>query len=378
MLAGKVSHTYFSSSNIYQHLLPFLDKLKITDTQLSEQSPEMLLLAIKAAMDDPIHNMVVSQNIVTPGNKIQSLAKSCYETLRQERKLLLEMSTDIVAAIGNILQETSFSDLKSRESMWSLVLEILQDQKWYFAWSDLVGKCEYQNKSVFSGFFRFIVFDIMTSIIKFANNQRKSSNEQALDLRFSKEEEEIVYYVSGYIVYSLIKRYTRLSAANTKHKGYRDIFQLLGSLRTENSDLAGNSLSEYAKKWTQIQSRGGLIEVNDDMFLFIKRIECVVRGILNVKLIIAYKNEDLREVIERKVLENSAINQLWESLARHLVNEQLKIVLKDQIIRKWVDIRANAFVTTYVQITKLKMRKEKRESTLSRASEPSLRKTLSK
>ena len=112
------------------------------------------------------------------------------------------------------------------------------------------------------------------------------------------------------------------------------------------------------------------------MFVFVKRIEYAVRSILNINLISLYKGEDLRELIENKLLDNDSVNQIWDSITRYLPNEQLKVVLFQEIIRKWIDIRANSFVNTYVQILKRKIKNEGRKISISGASEPALRQTL--
>ena len=156
-----------------------------------------------------------------------------------------------------------------------------------------------------------------------------------MELTLTKEEEEeVLYYGSGHIVFSLFNKYTRLLVNNAKHTDYSDVLQFLSSLRTEHSNIKANSFHNYVKKWTEIQSRGGLIQVNDSMFVFVKRIEYAVRSILNINLISVYKGEDLRELIENELLDNDSANQIWDSITRYLPNEQLKVVLFQEIIRK--------------------------------------------
>ena len=57
--------------------------------------------------------------------------------------------------------------------------------------------------------------------------------------------------------------------------------------------MKANSFHNYIKKWTEIQSRGGLTQVNDSIFVFVKRIEYAVRSVLNINLISVYKDENL-------------------------------------------------------------------------------------
>ena len=94
------------------------------------------------------------------------------------------------------------------------------------------------------------------------------------------------------------------------------------------------------------------------MFLFVKRIEYAVRSILNINLISVYKDEDLQELIKKKLVDSDSKNQIWYSITRSLPNQHLKVVLFQGIIGKWIDIRINSFVNTYVQILKRKIKNE--------------------
>ena len=60
--------------------------------------------------------------------------------------------------------------------------------------------------------------DIATAIIKFENESSRNFIDKLLDLTLTKEEEEVLYYVSGYMVFSLVKKYTRLLVNNAKHR----------------------------------------------------------------------------------------------------------------------------------------------------------------
>ena len=77
------------------------------------------------------------------------------------------------------------------------------------------------------------------------------------------------------------------------------------------------------------------------MFVFLKRIEYAVCSILNINLVSVDESEDLRELVEKKLLDTDSVNQIWHSITKYLPNKQLKVVLFQEIIRKWIDIRAN-------------------------------------
>ena len=63
------------------------------------------------------------------------------------------------------------------------------------------------------------------------------------------------------------------------------------------------------------------------------------------------------------------------SVARHIPNESLKEILQKQFMKKWIDLRARAFVKSYIQIVK-RFNNRSNPQKLSKKAEPALRKTL--
>ena len=61
-----------------------------------------------------------------------------------------------------------------------------------------------------------------------------------------------------------------------------------------------------------------------------------------------------------KLSENNLIGCYWEKLTKSVGNEDLKEKLKVKIVIKWIDIRVNAFIKTWIQIIR---RKESRSGT---------------
>ena len=64
--------------------------------------------------------------------------------------------------------------------------------------------------------------------------------------------------------------------------------------------IAIESFLDYTRKWTELVNKGGLIEVNNYLFIFIRRTETYVQKILNLELLKNYKGEELRKSSGRK------------------------------------------------------------------------------
>ena len=60
------------------------------------------------------------------------------------------------------------------------------------------------------------------------------------------------------------------------------------------------SFLDYTRKWAELVNKGGLIEVNNYLFIFIRRTETYVQKILNLELLKNYKGEELRKSSGRK------------------------------------------------------------------------------
>ena len=61
------------------------------------------------------------------------------------------------------------------------------------------------------------------------------------------------------------------------------------------------------------------------MFEFTKQLELAVRSVLNTKFICKYSGQDLRDVIERKIM------KAWNVLSRSITNETLTNSAKSKI-----------------------------------------------
>ena len=151
--------------------------------------------------------------------------------------------------------------------------------------------------------------------------------------------------------------------------------QLLGTFMKCQISKVHNFL-DFTHRWVEQVNRGGLVEVKDEFYLFIRSIENSVRKTLNISLIQRYEGEDLRDVLRNEILQNNLVEKYWQSLVHYLPSEQLANTLKLQIVEKWIDIRARSFVSCYVQLLKRRIASSKIKNVISTRTEPAMRKTL--
>ena len=213
-------------------------------------------------------------------------------------------------------------------------------------------------------------------------NETNKKDDKNIDTTLTSEEQETVSYVAGYLVFSLLKKYQKLRKVN-KHCVEADtVITFLNSLRcAHEKHFQCYTFLEFTRKWIDLINRGGLVKVNDDMFIFVRCVENCVRQTRNIKLIKKYQGEDLRDIIQKELQNSPFISYGWDSLSRLIPNRQLAEVLRNQLIVKWIDIRARSFVDSYVQRVKRTLAKRKADGAaskvaLSKKGEQSMRKTL--
>nr|XP_047141466.1 uncharacterized protein LOC124816352 [Hydra vulgaris] len=172
-------------------------------------------------------------------------------------------------------------------------------------------------------------------------------NEKELDLKLTLEEEKTLRYVAGFIPFSFRKRYSNISNTNLR----KAVLDLVKSWESQSDNKSLNkTFLDYTRDWTIKINRGGLFLVNDDFYIFIRRLENVARTVLNLNLIVKYKGEDLRDVIMKKFQTSSLIDFSWESLTKNAKSQHLKSLLKDIILRKWMSIRIRSFVKSWIRV----------------------------
>ena len=205
--------------------------------------------------------------------------------------------------------------------------------------------------------------------MKFRNSLLESNDEAQVPMdnqTLESDEEESLRYVAGYILYSL-KNSIKSSDSYFK----KAVSEIIGIWGGKKGSGCSNSITflEYTQYWVEKVNRGGLIYVTDDFYKFIRKIEDTIQEVLNMKLIVAYAGENLRNVLLEKLKGKKNLNEDWDLLTSRLANKDLSEKIKVKIFKTWINIRANSFVKAWLSIN--------RASSYSKVGQLSLRKSLS-
>ena len=106
--------------------------------------------------------------------------------------------------------------------------------------------------------------------------------------------------------------------------------------------------------------------------MFIKEVEILRRDYLNTELIRLCQEEDLRTALMNTFDESENLDIACSSLTHYVENFELKDFLKKQVLKKWLNIRGNAFVRAWVDIAKTKQFQREKKKAGGKKSENSL------
>ena len=177
-------------------------------------------------------------------------------------------------------------------------------------WKQLIKDLNFTfKKSAVILLFQFVMDKFLKHGLKFRNSLLESKDETQVPMDnqiLESDEEESLRYVAGYILYSL-KNSIKSSDPYLK-KAVSGINGIWGGKK----DIGCNSsipFLEYTQYWLEQVNLGWLIYVTYDFYKFIRKIEYTIRQVLNMKLIVAYAGENLRNVLLEKLKEKKNLNE---------------------------------------------------------------------
>lgn len=344
----------------------------LTENELEKSRAELFFSTLRKIADDPINSIVVG-SIITPGNKLVEIA-NILTTMQTDVKLV-EFAKFAVSVIFELISSVNITSTAAKDKMWKGVNTfIISENELKNDLISFLNDTVELNCDTKQLFFCEFVMLLIEQLILLCSEKTTKNIEDPIQ-KLTPEEEQIVCYISGFIVFSLKTKYKRLIKSPQAEIVAVAALQFLKSLELKNS-IKGDSFKEYVHAWVNLKSRGGLVKVNDGMFRFTCVIENIVRQTLTIGFIRNYKGEDLRDILYKKLLKDPIVAYGWENLSRKISNEHLKYILKRQIMKKWIDLRAKSYVNAYVQLLKHQITSTSKNTKPLQTGEPALRKTL--
>ena len=274
--------------------------------------------------------------VVTPGNKVQELAVSI-----MSRKVDLKTFSEILFDEMYKVIEISTSKTTGREYQCSLLHLLTLTATFGKQWRKTIIKTGIScGLCCIDMLYTFIIKKVFLKCLYWKKEtEQVGLEEDDLNLNLSPHEAKVLRHVARFLSFSIKSLYETRNDATSKV-----IVTILNSWRlSNNADEREQAYLEFSNAWVDRIDRGGLFLVNDDFYVFVKRIEDVVRKVFNKNLINSYQGEDLRDTLMRRFEASPIMDSTWATLTRHVEDKKAKTILKEIILRKWIDIRARAF-----------------------------------
>ena len=332
--------------------------------------------ALLTIINDKVNNLKIGDK-KTFGNRVQNMANFLHSHKESEDYKVISFNTtqriyQLMSKRKNLVADKELQTLTRELHLFSL------DQTYHETFRTIIDdiKC-----NEFQSLFHSLCVNVMTELMKIEN---KRVCEPYAETKLSSEEQQVLRYTAGYIIFSLRRKYIKLfkSIVAPTREAADAVLEFIDTVSHKHDpELSAETFLEFTQKWIELKNRGGLVETSDEFFIFIRRVEGVVKGILTINFLRRYKNEDMRDILMDSLNRSTGVTKAWDNLTRNLENDTVKSTLKEQILQKWVDIRARSFVLGFIELMKQVNRKRKLKAvdgtkSMSKKAEPALRKTL--
>ncbi|KAH3860840.1 hypothetical protein DPMN_023763 [Dreissena polymorpha] len=216
------------------------------------------------------------------------------------------------------------------------------------------------SDSDLNAFFQDCLMNLIGEFFKARRNLEKKLCENSHS-SVSDQNNKILFYIAGYIIRALEKKYYRLHDKHLREKQIENIKGLINN--SSEKTFTDKFTSMYEKK-----QRGGLKKPCDNFFLLVREFETVIR-----------KGENVHELSQmeskEKVLESFMVGHYREKLFPSAAEEEEQETCTDQLIEDilhlFLTVRGHAKAKSIVNKVKKEQKNENRAKTSS-----SLRGTL--
>ncbi|XP_052071204.1 uncharacterized protein LOC127709638 [Mytilus californianus] len=132
----------------------------------------------------------------------------------------------------------------------------------------------FMDSSVITNFIQTFLLELMNQVLK-EHLSKKMKQTQAFDDSLTDNDQKILFYIAGFIIRALHKRYNKLKVSSLKEE------TLLCVQGLQDSSDTKTFLSKF-KSWTVKKDRGGLKLPTDNFYLLVRHMEIIVRQSVNL------------------------------------------------------------------------------------------------
>ena len=172
--------------------------------------------------------------------------------------------------------------LLGEAAVWTAFQPVRNGEEVLGAWNDFIEASSPQAEELNFTLQLNIILDM--ALKKMLRNEAESmhtTTSTAVAQELPQVESNAIRYMAGYVAVKLLKKY-RCTYKNEKVLFKHKLFvQTLEKMRAYQQPGDPDTVLEYSTLWIELIDRGGLYEINDDVFRLFESIEMVVRRLLN-------------------------------------------------------------------------------------------------
>jgi len=160
----------------------------------------------------------------------------------------------------------------------------------------------------------------------------------------------VIRYACGYVARKLHQKFLKQHGDK-----YVDFVECLTRMKPNDEDLVdpATSFLDYTSQWIKIVNRGGLYEVNDDVFLLFKEIE----KSMQVKLMSHLEHganppseqSSQKEEILQRIVSDSNVSFYWDIVSYNIQDDDRRSELLAHIARVWLTMRGFSITSQWME-----------------------------
>ena len=311
-----------------------------TEDQVREEIPNIIEKSVAAIANDKFHNLTASKN----GSALVQCATA-----------LLGSDLSNICAIVLMYLSTffvCFGQNNNTNELLTNVGQVRRSQTFLVRMKESVLSIIQLDDKHIKQFIQRLLTQLITQYFK-RQNELMVNQEKEDAATVTNKDKQVIYYICGYVIHTLRKRYLKLKSNKA------ELLQCLDKLVSSNdSELSSSS-------WTDKMNRGGLKKPRRELFGIFVQIERWIRDIVSTQSLTTDSLVNLKVTL----MDYSLLRRSWENLFPNSSIAELTVL--EHSIELFLKVRGFA-------VTKLVRRKLLLEQKKSKAKAGSKRKALRK
>ena len=281
-----------------------------------------------------------------PAMKAQKTAEKVLEWSQGNKIPWQHFAQSLVTTLSSCFEDkTSVRRFgRQREKMWGRYHQVRSSQSFLTSWVTFLKALDCEASPIF---YQFVTDSLMEELVKVRYPVMLQLGSEDTHVDLDTEECNTIRYVAGYTIRSLMNKLHR-----SKCKQKEEIKRCLKDMIEDTDDSLHSST-----KWTKAVDRGGLIHVDDTVYMVFAEIELVVRRYLKTK---KARDQRLTDCIDI-IINDENVLFAWSIVSASWQEEEAQALLK-MIAEHWITLRGFSFAKSLMELYKRRSKRNVQKS----------------